>query len=103
MGNGARLQVSVRISIDKIFMDAKFAVVCDRPCKAVGGEIVLPPEGGIAQPSWGTIPEHPEIAAFVTNQPNPMPSNFGYRASVESADTLPVKMLAVKPLTAGKP
>ena len=101
LSNSTHPQVSVKISIDKMFVDAKFAVVCDRPCKAVGGEIVLPPEGGIAIPTWGTIPERPDIAAFVVGQPNPMPSNVGYRAYVESADALPVKILDVKPLTVG--
>jgi hypothetical protein len=103
LGGSTHPQVSVKISIDKMFADAKFAVVCDRPCKAVRGEILLPPEGGVALPSWGTIPEHPEIAAFAANQTNPMPSNCGYRAYVESADTSPVKIVAVKPLTVGKP
>jgi len=103
LSSSTRPQVSVKISVDKMFVDAKFAVVCDRPCKAVGGEIILPPEGGIAIPTWGTIPEHPEIAAFVVSQPNPMPSSVGYRAYVESADGLPVKILAVKPLTIGQP
>jgi len=103
LSSGTHPQLSVKISIDKVFVDAKFAVICDRPCRAVRGEIVMPPEGGMGQPSWGTIPEHPEVAAFVANQPNPMPSNFGYRAYVESADALPVRIVAVKPLTVSKP
>ncbi len=87
----------MKISIDRTFLDAKFAVVCDRACKAVKGNIVLR-HAGIAQADWGTIPNHPEIAAFVVNQPNPMPSEVEFLAYVESADDKPVRVLDVKRL-----
>jgi hypothetical protein len=99
----AHPQICVKISIDKMFVDAKFAVVCDRPCKAVRGEVILGQGGGMAQANWGTVPGHPEIAAFVVNLPNPMPSSVAYRAYVESEDALPVKIIAVRALTLTKP
>jgi hypothetical protein len=46
--------VWIRISIDRPFLDAKFAVVCDRPCKAVDGNVIAP-HGGFIQDQWGTI------------------------------------------------
>jgi len=88
----------IRISIDRTFRDAKFAVICDRPCRAVQGQVMAPHYGGITQTDWATIPGHPEIAAFVVNAPNPMRSDFGYSACVESEDDNPVRVLDVKAL-----
>jgi len=82
--------------------DAKFAVTCDRPCKAVQGEVIVP-RSGMSQTDWGTVPEHPEVAAFGVNQPNPMPADFGYLAYVESEDEKPVKITKVGWLTIAKP
>jgi len=79
-------------------MDAKFAVICDRACKAVKGDLVLR-HAGMAQADWGTIPNHPEVAAFAVNQPNPMPSEVEFLAFVESEDDKPVRVLSVKTLT----
>lgn len=95
--NAAHPQQCVVVHIDRTFLDAKFAVVCDRGCKAVSGSAMG--KGGYYQSDWGSIPNHPEVAAFVVNSPNPMPANDIYRACVESPDTQPVNVVAVKTLT----
>ena len=48
---------------------------------------------------WGTIPDHPEIAAFIVGQPNHMPSSVQYSACVESNDDKPINVVSVQKLT----
>ena len=87
--------VSAKIWLDRPYMDAKFAVVCDRPCDAVGNGNV----GGYNQVTYGKVPNHPDIAAFVINGPNPFPANTDYLLTVQSQDNNPVNIIAVKTLT----
>ena len=89
----------IRISINKTFLDPKFAIICDRPCKALSAGIILGLGGGIAQVNWGKIPDRDDIAAISVNQPNPMPSDAKVEAVVASEDDRPVKILSVRSLT----
>ncbi|HEV2350205.1 MAG TPA: hypothetical protein VG028_10220 [Terriglobia bacterium] len=95
--NAKHPEIWVRISIDRTFTDAKFAVICDRPCKAIQGQ-TLSPYGGYIQSSSGSIPNYPNLAAYVVNGPNPMPSDDQYLALVESEDADPVRIVDVKTL-----
>jgi len=93
----------VSVSINRPFLDAKFAVFCDRPCSGVGSQMVTT-HGGYIESSWGTLPEAgPNIAAFVVGAPNPMSADDGLLACVQSEDENPVKVIAVKTLTIKKP
>jgi hypothetical protein len=95
--------VWVSISIDRPFLDAKFAVLCDHPCSGVGSQMVTA-HGGYVESSWGTLPEAgPNVAAFVVSAPNPMSADDGLLACVQSEDEDPVKVVAVKTLTIKKP
>jgi hypothetical protein len=77
----------------------KFAVVCDRSCKATIGRAIFTNGGFSGGDYWRAVPDHPEIAAFVVGQPNPMPSNARYSACVESSDDKPIKVVSVHQLT----
>jgi hypothetical protein len=87
--------VCVKIAIDRMMEDPKFAVVCDRACKSVLGDVILPESGGGKQTKWGMVAGRPDVAAFQVDFPNPMPSNYGYLACVESGDAVPVRILGV--------
>jgi hypothetical protein len=91
--------VCVRISVDRLMDSPKFAVVCDRSCNAKRGTPIMPHEGVMGGDQWGTIPDHPEVAAFVVGQPNPMPSSVQYSACVESSDDKPITVVSVQKLT----
>jgi len=95
--NAKDSDVCVKISINRTFMDPKFAVVCDRPCKGVWGDSVSP-HGGAFDSGPATIPDRPEVAAFVVNSPNPMPVENSYLGCVESTDNNPVRIVDVKTL-----
>lgn len=88
--------VCVKITIDRMMENPQFGVLCDRACKSVFGDVIFPPSGGGKQTSWGAIRERPDVAAFVVNFPNPMPSDYGYLACVESEDESPVHILGVR-------
>jgi len=90
--------VCLKMNIDKMFADPKFAVFCDRPCKSVGDELNVR-GGGYIQTEWGIIPDHPDVAGFVIDQPNPLPASSEFTACVESQDDEPVRILSVKTLT----
>jgi hypothetical protein len=94
-------QVWVELSIDRIFVDAKFAVVCSRPCTAVYGS-PKSPHGEVSQGDWGSIPNRPNVVVFVTNVPNPMPADTKYSGCIESNDDVPVEIVDVQPLTISK-
>jgi hypothetical protein len=89
----------IQISIDRAMDSPQFAVICERACQAVGGGAILPHGGQEGGDQWGSIPNHPRIAAFVVGQPNPMPSNVKFRACVESEDNTPVNVSDVQKLT----
>jgi hypothetical protein len=89
--------VWIHISIDRPFLDAKFAVVCDRPCHGVDSQIIAPYGGYMQDIFKAWLPNQPDIAIFVINGPNPMSAIDSYRACVESDDDQPVKIVAVKP------
>jgi hypothetical protein len=91
----------VKIAIDRMMENPKFAVRCDRACRPVFGDIILPASGGGTQDggSGNFIPEHPEFAIFMISYPNPMPSNYGYLGCVESGDENPVRILSVGKFT----
>jgi hypothetical protein len=87
--------VCVKITIDRMMENPKFGVVCDRACKSVFGDVILPESGGGKQTGWGTAPERSDIGVFVVNFPNPMPPNYGYLGCVESGDENPLRILGV--------
>lgn len=87
----------VKISVDRLADSPKFAVFCDRACKPIWGSAI---QAGIrGNDRWGTIPGHPDVAAFVVGQPNPLPSDVNYMACVESQDNQPIQILRVVKLT----
>jgi len=87
---------SVLISVDRMLENAKFAIVCDRPCSGVYAEMK-----GVTsrQWKWGKLPGSPNIAAFIIDAPNPLPSGIESNCSVESEDDSPVRIVDVQKLT----
>lgn len=92
------LALWVKIYVDRAFVDAKFAVICDRPCKAVDDQLLIP-GGGFMQSTFGKIPENNKIAASIISGPNPLSSDDTYMVCIESEDDKPIKILDVTRLT----
>jgi hypothetical protein len=90
-------EVWVRISINRPFLEPKFAVTCDRPCKGVTAEVMSSggPMPGIQQVNSGYLPHMPNVALFIVNSPDPMPGEAELSACVESEDQRPIKVLKV--------
>jgi hypothetical protein len=90
----------VKLTIDRTFQDAKFAVVCDRPCVGCP-EIssgVTSPHGGYSQTDWGPVGNRQDVVGFIVNGPNPMPHDAWFMACVESRGTEPVHILQAQRL-----
>ena len=81
------------LSVDHLFESAKFAVICDRACEAVGFGVA-----GFNRNCPGKIPGYPNVAAFVVLSPNPFPPETKATFGVASEDEIPVKILEVKKL-----
>jgi hypothetical protein len=88
----------IKISIDRLMDSPQFAVICDHACKAVGAGVISPSGGAFGGDRFGSILGHPDVAAFIVGQPNPMPSNVKFAACMESEDNMPLKILDVKKL-----
>lgn len=99
---GGHPQTWISISIDKTFIDPKFAVICNRNCTASFAQMKLGHGGGVAQVDWGRIPDHSDIGAISVNNPNPMPPDARVVVCIESQDEQPVKILRVATLTVQK-
>ena len=95
--------VELQIWVDKPYPDAKFAVLCDRPCKAVDGKI----DWGGRHPGIrfspevevgiiGTPGEHPDIAVFLVDQPPVFGTDISLTCTVKSADGLPFAVTGVR-------
>jgi hypothetical protein len=93
----------VKITIDRMMEDPKFGVVCDRGCKSVFGQLILPPNGGESQTGLAVAPESPNIALFIVYRPNPMPSDYGCLVCVESMNEDPVRIRGVGKAILPKP
>lgn len=83
-------RVKIRLTVDRPMTDGKFAVMCDRPCKAVGAGIA-----GFNSWQYAKIPNVPRIAAFIAIQPNPIPPRVPISLTVESEDEVPIKIIRV--------
>lgn len=91
--------IFIKVSLDHAMENAKFAVVCDRPCHATGIEQATP---GILAVSTGTVDHRPNIAAFSMNAPNPFPPDSPVILIVESDDESPVHMVRVERLASSR-
>jgi hypothetical protein len=89
----------IKISIDGTFLDAKFAVFCDRPCKAVTAEVDVGNAGGFSTVRYGPSKEQPSIVGVVVDQPNPLPEVDPVNVCMESTDDRPVTVVKVTRLT----
>jgi hypothetical protein len=94
--------VSVKIWVDRDFPNAKFVVLCDRPCKAVEAKIdreghrmsaMIGPE---AEPV--TVPGITD-AAFVVDHPEVMGPDVSLIGVIKSEDGSPLKIIGIRPLT----
>jgi hypothetical protein len=90
-------RASVKFYTDRNDDDGQFAVICDRACKAVS-LCSLP---GFNQGDFGSIPDRPDVAAFVFKRQ--FPAAYWCVLTVESEDDQPVKILGVKTLTFTNP
>ena len=92
--------------MDKAYPGAMFAVVCDRPCEPIAGEI----DWGQNRPSMVIGPEvrygHPNnpdpvlfVAAFRVDFPAVLAPDYGVFATVKSADGSPLVIREVDTLT----
>jgi hypothetical protein len=100
----------LEIWVDRAYPDAKFAVFCDRPCKAIDASIDW---GGRApgarlspEVSYGTIGkggEHPDIVALVVNQPGTFGTDITLKCTIRADDNLPFNVLKVRALSIKPP
>jgi hypothetical protein len=81
----------VKMYVDQSVPDAKFVVVCDRPCQAKWNSGVA----GANYTETFAAKDAPAFAGFLIVQPNPFPSFTSYTLGVESLDDAPVKILRV--------
>jgi hypothetical protein len=110
LSNSPASSISFKIWVDRDFPNAKFVVICDRPCKAIDGNIDWegrPPNGAmLPQVQIGTVPGIPEtgkVAAFVVDHPEVMGSDVSLMGVVKSSDGEPIRIVGVKPLTITPP
>lgn len=83
-----------------VWDDPKFAVICDRPCKALEMEYVSPPPvvfGPIFE--TGTYPDAPNFAIFLPLI-KPFPADRYFVFTVASQDSTPVQIIRVASLVA---
>jgi hypothetical protein len=80
-----------KIFVDQSVPDARFGVLCDRPCAAVWNSSVE----GMNFSKTFSANGVPNAAGFMIVQPNPFPSFTNYILGVESLDDLPVRILHV--------
>jgi hypothetical protein len=88
-----------KISLDRAWNDAKFAVFCDRKCIGVqscGG-------WGFIQTRYISLPEYPNAIGFIIDGPNPLPADTDCYLGVESTDSEPVRIEDVQKLRLVKP
>jgi len=90
-------EACVKVSIDRSFLDAKFAMVCERECKAIRGDIVSS-HAGFFQTDLIALKAFPKVAGFVIRGPNPMPSDDTFWGCVESQDGNALNVVDVQPL-----
>jgi hypothetical protein len=102
--------IQLEIWVDKPYPSAKFAVVCDRPCKAVDAKI----DWGGSDPGTRIFPEagygivgkpgeYPDIAAFVVYHPETFGTDITLKGTVKSDDNLPFNIIKVERLTITPP
>jgi hypothetical protein len=87
-----------KITVNRPYENALFAVICDRPCSAKGFSVE-----GYNHNCPGSIPGRPDVAAFVVVLPNPFPPNIEAAFSIDSEDDKPVKIVGVKRLALTNP
>jgi hypothetical protein len=92
--NAKHPRAYARITVDRSFPDAKFAVICDRPCSGVEADR-LPGSNSV---SMGNFPGVPNVAPFIIIGPNPFPADIGDVLGVEPEDDQPVRILDVRKL-----
>ena len=90
-----RPRTSVKIYLDRAFVDAKFAVRCDRPCDAIGTGSCP----GFNQAKFAKYRIVQSSQRFIIIGPNPFPSYTNYELQVESQDEQPVQIVSVGRLT----
>jgi len=81
----------VKISLDNPWIEPRFAVMCDAPCKAVATSTL----GGVTTVRFLSHKDFPTVAVFVIDQPNPFPSQTDFKLAVASLDSNPVRALDV--------
>lgn len=80
--------------LDRSWPDAKFGVLCDRPCKGVGTSGVAGYNGA----DWGQDTENKNLAIFIIHAPNPFPSDTEFTLVVESEDDKTITITALSRL-----
>jgi hypothetical protein len=89
-------RTAAKFYIDVPWKSGLFAIVCDRPCHSDNDSVCGLP--GYNQPSWGTIPNEPNLA--VLNFGRQFPAGFWRKTSVTSNDESPVIIIRVATLNA---
>jgi hypothetical protein len=77
-----------KMYVDQPVSDAKFVVLCDRPCEAKWNSGVA----GANFTKTFAAKNAPKYAGFIIVQPNPFPSYTNYVLGVESLDDDPVNI-----------
>jgi hypothetical protein len=80
-----------KMYLNQSLPDARFAVICDRPCQVVWHSAV----DGMNSAKPFSAPTVPNIAGFMVIQPNPFPAYTNYILGVESQDGIQAKILRV--------
>jgi hypothetical protein len=90
-------RTAIKFFSDRADEDGQFAVICDRACKPVS----LCALSGFNEGKWGSIPNFPNVAAFLFQRQ--FPAATWCTLTVESADENPVKIIGVRTLTITNP
>jgi hypothetical protein len=98
--------IKLQIWVDAPYPDAKFAVICDRPCKAVDSSIdwagrvpavQIGPE--IEMGMVGKAGERPDTVALIVDHPAVLGTDISVKCTIRSVDGLPFDVTDVKTLT----
>jgi hypothetical protein len=102
--------VSFKIWVDRDFPNAKFVVICDRPCVALEAHIDWnghePKAGMKPDADTATLPDVPDsekLAAFLVYHPEVFGPDVTLVGAVKSSDGTPLRIIGVKPLTITPP
>jgi hypothetical protein len=92
-------QIWIKLSINRTFLDAQFAVICNVPCKVKNAEVDVGSGGGFSKVRWGNSSNGPNMVGIIVDQPNPLPVMDSVDVLLESQNDQPVSIVSASRLT----